>query len=69
MGNLFCKQMSTPATTDLSKAIEPTGTNFLQALQSLVLLFNNIPRPSGHTGGLQFALSFAIQLSLLSSVY
>ena len=30
MGNLFCKQTSTPATSDLSKAINPTGTNFLQ---------------------------------------
>ena len=30
MGNSFCKQTSTPATSDLSKAIEPTGTNFLR---------------------------------------
>ena len=29
MGNLFCKQTSTPATSDLSTAIDPTGTNFL----------------------------------------
>ena len=30
MGNLFCKQTSIPATSDLSTAIDPTGTNFLQ---------------------------------------
>ena len=29
MGNLFCKQTSTPANSDLATAIEPTGTNFL----------------------------------------
>ena len=28
MGNLFCKQTSIPATSDLSTAIDPTGTNF-----------------------------------------
>ena len=32
MGNLFCKQTSIPATSDLSKAIDPTGTNFLQSM-------------------------------------
>ena len=29
MGNLFCKQTSIPATSDLSTAIDPTGTHFL----------------------------------------
>ena len=34
MGNLFCKQTSIPATSDLSTAIDPTGTNFLHATGS-----------------------------------
>ena len=39
MGNLFCKQTSTPATSDLSKAIDPTGTYFLQKHLTILVLF------------------------------
>ena len=39
MGNLFCKQASTPATSDLSKAIDPTGTYFLQKHLTILVLF------------------------------
>ena len=35
MGNLFCKQTSIPATSDVSMAIDPTGTNFLQELKMI----------------------------------
>ena len=41
MGNLFCKQTSIPATSDLSMAIDPTGTNFLQIMLNMIILNNN----------------------------
>ena len=39
MGNLFCKQTSIPATSDLSTAIDPTGTNFLQLITTEVTMY------------------------------
>ena len=59
MGNLFCKQTSSYATSDLSKAIDPTGTDFLhEGLMSLL----SVPFYHQHREDLRYFLIFGISL-------
>ena len=68
MGNLFCKQTSIPATSDLSTAIDPTGTNFLQILCTFI--WDTMTKPDGaiqiHSlWPLMFLKGYAIESVLL----